>query len=108
VSDAKRYNLGKGVAEVVAYPSQGGPALYELPLGEVRKAVDGAQAGVPMPGVEEAWVTVPAEVGDVRVLLIKPRGVDGQLPVVLYIMQDGTLITDVNPLVYLRTWVHAK
>jgi hypothetical protein len=84
VSDAKRYNLEKGAAEVVAYLSQGGPALYELPLGEVRKAVDGAQAGVPMPGVEEAWVTVPAEVGDVRVLLIKPRGVDGQLPVVLY------------------------
>ena len=89
MSDPKRYNLEKSAAEVVAYLSQGGPALYELPLGEVRKAVDDAQAGVPMPGVEEAWVTVPAAVGDVRVLLIKPSGVDGQLPVVLYMHGGG-------------------
>jgi acetyl esterase len=89
MSDAKRYNLEKAAAELAAYLSQGGPALYELPLDEVRKAVDGGQAGVPMPDVEEAWLTVPAEVGDVRVLLIKPRGVDGQLPVVLYMHGGG-------------------
>src|SRR6478609_1353857 len=89
MSGAKRYNLEKAAAELAAYLSQGGPALYELPLDEVRKAVDGAQAGVPMPDVEEAWVTVPAEVGDVRVVLIKPRGVDGQLPVVLYMHGGG-------------------
>src|SRR4029077_11948072 len=70
------------------YLSQG-PALYELPLDDVRKLVDGAQAGVPMPDVEEAWVTVPAEVGDVRVLLLKPRGVDGKLAVVLYMNGGG-------------------
>jgi acetyl esterase/lipase len=35
----------------------------------VRKALDGAQAGdaAPKPDVDEAWFTVPAEVGDVRV-----------------------------------------
>jgi acetyl esterase/lipase len=88
VSDAKRYNLEKAAAEVVAYLSQG-PPLYELPLDEVRKAVDGAQAEVPMPDVEEAWITVRADVGDVRILLIKPRGVDGQLPVVLYMHGGG-------------------
>ena len=47
MSDVK-YNLEKPAADVVAYLSQG-PALYELPLGEVRKAVDGAQAGVRRP-----------------------------------------------------------
>jgi len=69
VSDAKRYNLEKAAAELAAYLSQGGPALYELPLDEVRKAVDGGQAGVPMPDVEEVWVSVPAEVGDVSSML---------------------------------------
>jgi acetyl esterase len=83
-----KYNLEKPAADMVAYLSQG-PPLYELPIGEVRKAVDGAQAGVPMPDVDEAWITVPAEVGDVRVLLIKPRGVDRQLPVVLYMHGGG-------------------
>src|SRR3954469_19448894 len=83
-----KYNLEKPAADMVAYLSQG-PPLYELPLGEVRKAVDGAQAGVPMPDVDDGWITVPAEVGDVRVLLIKPRRVDGQLPVVLYMHGGG-------------------
>jgi len=32
---------------------------------------------------DEVWVNVPAEVGDVRVLLIKPRGADGRLPAVV-------------------------
>ena len=90
MSDVK-YNLEKPAADMVAYLSQG-PPLYELPLGEVRKAVDGAQAGVPMPDVDETWITVPAEVGDVSVLLIKPRGAEVQLPVVLYMHGGGWIL----------------
>src|SRR5690349_4919471 len=88
VTAERTYNLEKPAAELAAYLSQG-PGLSELPLDDVRKAIEGAQAGVPMPDVDEAWVTVSAEVGDVRVLLIKPRGVDGQLPVVLYMHGGG-------------------
>jgi acetyl esterase len=88
VSSTSKYNLEKPAAEMAAYLAQG-PGLSELPLDEVRKAIEGAQAGVPMPDVDEAWITVAAEVGDVRVLLIKPRGVNGQLPVVLYMHGGG-------------------
>ncbi len=88
MSETSQYNLEKAAAAVAAYLSQG-PALYELPLADVRNAVDGAQAGVPMPDVDEAWVTVPAEVGEVRVLIIKPRGAVAQLPVVLYMHGGG-------------------
>lgn len=91
MSEASTFNLEKPAAELVAYLSQG-PALYALPLADVRKAVDGAQAGVPMPDVDEAWVTVPAEVGDVRVLIIKPRGAEAQLPVVLYMHGGGWIL----------------
>jgi acetyl esterase len=96
MSDANKFNLEKPAAELVAYLSQG-PALYELPLDEVRKAVDGAQAGdgIPMPDVEEAWFTVPAEVGDVRVLIIKPRSAKEQLPVVLYMHGGGWILGSV-------------
>ena len=89
MSERSRYNLEKAAAAVVAYLSQG-PALYELPLGDTRKAIDDAETGgpVPMPDVEEAWVTVPAEVGDVRALIIKPRA-EAQLPVVLYMHGGG-------------------
>ena len=88
MSSTSRYNLEKPAAEMAAYLAQG-PGLSELPLDDVRKSIEGAQAGVPMPDVDEAWITVPAEVGDVRVLLIKPRGVDGPLPVVLYMHGGG-------------------
>ena len=91
MSTATRYNLEAAAAEVVTYLSQG-PALYELPLDDVRKLVDGAQAGAPMPDVEETWVTVPVEVGDVRVLIIKPRGAEAQLPVVLYMHGGGWIL----------------
>jgi acetyl esterase len=88
MSSSTKYNLEKPAAEMAAYLAQG-PGLSELPLEEVRKSIEAAQAGVPMPDVDEAWITVRAEVGDVRVLLIKPRGVDGQLPVVLYMHGGG-------------------
>ena len=88
MSSTSKYNLEKAAAEMAAYLAQG-PGLSELPLDEVRKSIEGAQAGVPMPDVDEAWITIPAEAGDVRVLLIKPRGVDGPLPVVLYMHGGG-------------------
>src|SRR5215207_6280240 len=91
MSETSQYNLEKAAAKLAAYLSQG-PALYELPLADVRKAVDGAQAGVPMPDVDEAWVTVPAEVDDVRVSIIKPRGAEARLPVVLYMHGGGWIL----------------
>ena len=91
MTETSQYNLEKPAAELAAYLSQG-PALYELPLADVRNAVAGAQAGVPMPDVDEARVTVPAEVGDVRVLIIKPPGAEAQLPVVLYMHGGGWIL----------------
>ena len=88
MSSTSKFDLEKPAAALAAYLAQG-PGLSELPLDEVRKSIEGAQAGVPMPDVDEAWITVPAEVGDVRVLLIKPRGADGRLPVVLYMHGGG-------------------
>ena len=93
MSEASKFNLEKPAAELAASLAQG-PALYELPLADVRKAVDGAQADdtIPMPDVEEAWFTVPAEVGDVRFLIIKPRPAEAQLPVVLYMHGGGWVL----------------
>jgi acetyl esterase len=48
-----------------------------------------------MPDFEEAWFTVPAEVGDVRVLIIKPRSAEEQLPVVLYMHGGGWILGSV-------------
>ena len=93
MGDATTYNLEKPAADVAAYLSQG-PPLYEIPLADLRSAVDGAQAGdaVPLPDADEAWFTVPAEVGDVRVLILRPPGATEPLPVVLYMHGGGWVL----------------
>lgn len=86
------YNLEKSAADLVARISQG-PPLNALPLAEARNAVDAAQAGpVEMPDAEETWVTVPADAGDVQILLIKPRDTSEPLPVVLYMHGGGWIL----------------
>ncbi|MET8751048.1 alpha/beta hydrolase [Streptomyces sp. NPDC004667] len=75
-------------ADATAQP----PYLYEIPVAEGRKAVDGVQSGegVPLPQVDEEWITVHGgPTGDVRVRIVRPRGASGPLPVILYIHGAG-------------------
>ncbi|MFE6227869.1 alpha/beta hydrolase [Streptomyces sp. NPDC057854] len=75
-------------ADATAQP----PFLYEIPVADGRKAVDGVQSGegVPLPEVDEEWVTVHGgPTGDVRARILRPRGVTGPLPVVLYLHGAG-------------------
>ncbi|MFE1849894.1 alpha/beta hydrolase [Streptomyces sp. NPDC059489] len=67
------------------------PFLFELPPEEGRKAVNEVQSGdVPRPAVEEEWITVEGgPTGSVRVRVIRPKGVAGVLPVLLYIHGAG-------------------
>jgi acetyl esterase/lipase len=67
-------------AEATANP----PFLYELGPEGARKVLDDLQAApVAKLDVEEKWITVPAEVGDVRVRIVKPVGGRDTLPAVL-------------------------
>ncbi|MET7861645.1 alpha/beta hydrolase [Streptomyces sp. NPDC005318] len=69
------------------------PFLYELGPEGARKVLDDLQAApIEKPEVWEKWVTVPAEVGDVAVRIVKPAGARGVLPVVLYVHGGGWVI----------------
>ena len=58
-----------------------------------RKVVDDIQAApIAKPDVDESWITVPAEVGDVPVRIVKPLGTTGPLPAVLYVHGDGWVL----------------
>ncbi len=74
-------------AEATAQP----PYLFQIPVADGRKAVDDVQAGpVDKPEVDEEWVTVPvASGGTVRARVVRPAGVRGDLPVILYIHGAG-------------------
>ncbi|ONI92759.1 esterase [Saccharothrix sp. ALI-22-I] len=79
-------------ADAAAQP----PFLYELGPDRAREVLDEIQAGpVDKPPVQEKWITVPAEVGDVRVRIVKPVGADGEsLPVILYVHGGGWILGD--------------
>ncbi|NBM20442.1 alpha/beta hydrolase [Streptomyces sp. GC420] len=74
-------------AEATANP----PYLFDLGPLEGRKTVDDVQSGeTGKPAVDEEWITVQGgPTGSVRVRIVRPAGVEGDLPVVLYIHGAG-------------------
>jgi acetyl esterase len=69
------------------------PFLYELDYPAARKVLDDVQAApVDKLPVDEEWITVPAAVGDARVRIIRPQGVGGTLPVILYMHGGGWVL----------------
>ncbi|WP_217181347.1 alpha/beta hydrolase [Streptomyces sp. AC495_CC817] len=67
------------------------PYLFDLGPVEGRKAVDEVQSGdIAKPAVDEEWVTVSGgPTGEVRARVVRPAGVGGVLPVILYIHGAG-------------------
>ncbi len=69
------------------------PFLFELTPAEARKVLDDVQAKpVDKLPVEEQWVTVPAEVGEVGVRIVRPQDAEGTLPVILYMHGGGWVL----------------
>jgi acetyl esterase len=62
------------------------PFLYELTPAEARKMLDDVQAApIAKLPIEDRWITVAADVGDVNVRIVRPPGSVGTLPAILYI-----------------------
>ncbi|NLU68081.1 alpha/beta hydrolase [Streptomyces sp. HNM0574] len=73
------------------------PRIYEVPPEQGRNILAGLQTGegVDKPAVDEEWVTVDAGAwGSVRVRIVRPSGVTGPLPVVLYLHGAGWVFGD--------------
>jgi acetyl esterase len=69
------------------------PFLYELTPDEARKVLDDVQAApIDKLPVDEQWITVPADVGDVQVRIVRPAGTEGTLPVILYMHGGGWVL----------------
>jgi acetyl esterase/lipase len=69
------------------------PFLYELGPDGARKVLDDVQAApIAKPDVTDKWITVPAEVGDVRVRIVKPVDAIGVLPTILYMHGGGWVL----------------
>jgi acetyl esterase len=69
------------------------PYLYELTPDEARKVLDDVQAApIDKLPVDDEWLTVGADVGDVRVRIVRPPGAEGPLPVILYMHGGGWVL----------------
>jgi acetyl esterase/lipase len=75
----------------------GPPFLYELSVAEARAVLDELQAApIDKLPVNDRWITVPADVGDVRVRIVRPRDAIGTLPVILYMHGGGWVLGDAD------------
>jgi acetyl esterase/lipase len=80
-------------AQEIADATSKHPLLYELDYPDARKVLDDMQAApVEKLPVDEEWITVPSPMGDARVRLIRPRGAEGMLPVILYMHGGGWIL----------------
>lgn len=73
------------------------PRIYEVPPEQGRAILADLQSdtSVPRPEVDEEWVEVDAgEWGTVRTRIIRPKGVTGPLPVLIYIHGAGWVFGD--------------
>ncbi|MGK4579541.1 alpha/beta hydrolase [Kitasatospora sp. HPMI-4] len=79
----------QAIADATAKP----PFLYELGPEGARKVLDDIQAApIAKPDVQEKWTVVPADVGDVKVRIVRPVDAQGVLPVVLYVHGGGWIL----------------
>ena len=86
------FNLEKSAKELTEVLAKA-PPLTGLPLEDARKAAEAAQsAPIPMPDVDESWVTVWSPVGEFKVRVVRPKGLAGPLPVVMYMHGGGWII----------------
>ena len=69
------------------------PRLADLGVDAARKLLDDVQAApIDKPEIDEKWIQVPAEAGDVRVRIVKPIGADEPLPAILYVHGGGWVL----------------
>src|SRR3954452_20562594 len=80
-------------SQALAEATAGPPFLYELSPAEARAVLDDLQAApIDKPPVNDCWTTVPADVGDVRVRIVRPPDAVGPLPVILYMHGGGWVL----------------
>src|SRR5206468_8290250 len=69
------------------------PFIYELSASDARKVLDDVQAEqIDKLQVDESWITVPADVGEVRVRIVRPPDATGTLPAILYMHGGGWVL----------------
>src|SRR5437588_2940500 len=93
VTDTQNIVVLEPASQALAEATAGPPFLYELSPPEARAVLDELQSGpIGKLPVNDRWMTVPADVGDVRVRIVRAPDAVGTLPVILYMHGGGWVI----------------
>src|SRR3954463_8302150 len=93
VTNAQNIVVLEPASHALAEATAGPPFLYELSPAEARAVVDELQAApIDKLPVADRWITVVADVGDVRVRIVRPADAIGTLPVILYMHGGGWVL----------------
>src|SRR4051812_47997498 len=93
VTNAQNIVVLESASQALAEATAGPPFLYELSPAEARAVVDELQAApIDKLPVADRWITVPADVGDVRVRIVRPPDAVETLPVILYMHGGGWVL----------------
>jgi acetyl esterase len=86
-------NILEPAAQEIADATAKPPFLYELGPDRARKVLDDIQAApISKPDVDEKWVVVPAEVGEVAARIVRPLDSTEPLPTILYVHGGGWIL----------------
>lgn len=85
-------------AFVNALAAQGGQPIYKLPVPQARQVLEDAQSGdvAKLPVDKQDLTFRDAKAGQVSITIIRPKGVTGELPAVLYIHGAGWVLGSEN------------
>src|SRR5215510_536062 len=89
--------LSRGVkAFLDVLNSSGGPPLETLPPLEAREVLVNAQASAPvdLSGIEESEKTITADGYTIKLNVVRPEGIKGELPVFIFIHGGGWVLGD--------------
>src|SRR3954462_15021473 len=93
VTNTQNIVMLEPASQALAEATVGPPFLYELSPADARAVVDELQAApIDKLPVADRWITVPADVGDVRVRIVRPTDAVGTLPVILYMHGGGWVL----------------
>src|SRR6202012_1441882 len=91
------FNLERSARELTESMAEG-PPLGNVPRARARSAVEAAQsAPIPMPDVDESWVTLPSAFGEFKVRVVRPPATAGLLPVILFLHGGGWILGSWTP-----------
>lgn len=89
-------HLSVGTKEYLKVLNAGGTPVESLPPKEARKVLENVQASVrvDLSGIEESERTVTEDGYSVKVMITRPQGVSGKLPVFIFVHGGGWVLGD--------------